>query len=613
MKKKLTLTYFARQGALGALIACFFLCIPMAKAQKISFHLSMDEPHTHYFDVEVKLENLKNTALARDFVDIKMPTWAPGSYLIREFSKNVEGEQAKDAAGKALRFTKIDKNTWRVFTNKAESFSFSYKVYAYEVSVRTSYLDASHGFVSPTGVFVYPAGQLKLPSEVHVKPYKEWNEISTGLPMVNGNKWVRRASDFDVLFDSPIEIGTQQVIEFTAQNIPHRIAMYGQTRFNADMMKADMTKIIDEATKIFGENPCQDYTFIVHNLGSGSGGLEHLNSTVLAVNRDAYQTEPGYRRFMALVAHEYFHLWNVKRLRPSALGPFDYDKENYTSMLWVSEGFTAYYDNLLVRRAGLYGEDAYLRDVAAYYAEHENAPGSQVQSVAEASFDAWIKYYRRNENSNNSGISYYGSGARIASLLDLEILHSTQGSKSLDDVMRYMYAEYYKKLNRGFTDEEFRKAVEMFAGKKLDDFFNRHIYGTEQVNYNQYLAYAGLQLVVSKDSNPSLGCSFSDDNGKIIIRGVRRGTKGYDGGLNVGDEIIAIDGVRVGSPAALNNQVNLREVGQKVSITIARDGLLKEMPIEIGTSGSASYRIVREANPSEAQQVVYKKWVGSRQ
>ncbi len=582
------------------------------QAQQLSYNLAMTKPHTHYFEVETKFEALPANVIKRGYVDFKMPVWAPGSYLVREFAKNVEGETAKDLAGNVLKIEKITKNTWRVFTGKATGAVFSYQVYAFEISVRTSFLDASHGFVSPSGVFVFPDGFANLAATVQIKPFKDWQEISTSLEPVGSNKWIRRSPNYDLLADSPIEIGNHRIFEFKAANIPHRFAMYGTTVYDETRIKRDVTKIVEVSTKIFGEHPCKDYTFIVHNLGSGSGGLEHTNSTVLGVNRNAYSSEGSYLGFLSLVAHEYFHLWNVKRLRPAALGPFDYDNENYTRQLWVAEGFTAYYDNLIVRRAGFTDEAGYLRDLASNINEHENSPGSAVQSIAEASFDAWIKYYRRNENSANNSVSYYGSGARVASVLDLEILHASQAQKSLDDVMRLLYNEYYKKLDRGFTEEEFKKAVETVAGKNLDEFFAKHVYDTEKINYNQYLAYAGLQLNVMPEKTMTLGATLADENGRIMVKGLRKGAAGYEHGLNVNDEIIALNGFRLTSGAAVQSSVAGRRPGEKIALTIVRDGLLQTLDIPLAASGAANYFIVPVSSPSPAQKDVYDKWVGNK-
>jgi predicted metalloprotease with PDZ domain len=569
---------------------------------KLSYLLSMDEPHTHYFDVEMRLSDLDK----REYLDIKMPVWTPGSYLIREFARNVEGFSAND--GK-LRSEKISKNTWRVYTGSIRDVRITYKVYAYELSVRTSFLDASHGYVNGASVFMYPDQLMDLPSVLTIKPYQGWTEISTGLEPTKGNKLQFNVPNYDILVDSPIEMGNQKILSFTAANIPHKVAMYGEANYTADRLLSDMKKIAEEATTVVGEHPCQDYTFIVHNLVGGGGGLEHLNSTTLQTSKTGYQFEPGYTGFLGLVAHEYFHLWNVKRIRPKALGPFDYENENYTHLLWVSEGFTSFYGNYLLRRARLISPEQYLGMLSNEINGVEGSPGNRIQSVAESSWDAWIKYYRPNENSNNATISYYSKGSLLGNLLNLDILQSTQGQKSLDDVMRYLWNEYYKKQKRGFTDEEFQKAVETVIGKKRDDFFRNYVFGTAPIDYNGYFNGVGLQLVdANKGKNdPYLGAATTSAGGKLTVSSVTRGSSSYQYGLNANDEIIALNGLRITDD--INRLIAGKNVGDKIRLLVNRGGELKELEIVLKRNVNPNYRLERLPNATAEQTALYKKWI----
>ena len=342
-----------------------------------------------------------------------------------------------------------------------------------------------------------------LSSTVTIIPYKNWKKISTGLTKISNKGWKFYSPNYDILVDSPFEIGNQKLFYFTAAGIKHTIAMYGYGNYSIDKLIKDMTKIIETETSIVNENPNKEYLFIIHNLNKRSGGLEHLNSCTLDVNRWTYKPESSYLRFLSLVAHEYFHLWNVKRIRPITLGPFNYDKENYTYLLWEMEGVTSYYSTLTMRRAGFLSPKKYLNIIAnRYIPTIENQPGNQIQSAANASFDAWIKAYKPNENSYNTTISYYTKGYILGMLLDLKIIHNTKGKRSYDDVLRYLYHEYYKKKNRGFTDKEYIEAVEKTAGENLEDFFNKYVYGTAKINYNKYFNYAGLELIDQPSPNP---------------------------------------------------------------------------------------------------------------
>ncbi|MCP2045163.1 M61 family metallopeptidase [Pontibacter sp. HSC-36F09] len=580
----------------------FFITVLPALAADLRYTLSMPEPYTHYFEVEVELSGAR-----LNYIDYKMPVWAPGSYLVREFAKNVEGFSATDKSGKALRHEKISKNTWRVYSNKADAVRVHYKVYAFEMSVRTSFLDASHGYVNGTSMFMYPEGYQKQQGTLVVQPYKDWKTVSTGLKST-GN-FTYTFPDYDVLADSPLEIGNHEVLRFEAGGVPHEVAMYGEGNYEPARLLADMKKVVEECISLMGKLPVDRYVFIVHNLHRGGGGLEHLNSTTLQTSRWNYGTEQGYTGFMALVAHEYFHLWNVKRMRPAPLGPFDYDKENYTRLLWVSEGITSYYDDLLTQRAGLMSTQRYLDVVAGSITSVENMPGNQVQTVAESSFDAWIKYYRRNENTNNAEVSYYTKGGVLGQLLNMEIMKNTKGDKSLDDVMRYMYDRYYTKLNRGFTEQEFKEALERFAGRKLDDFFQNYVHGTKTPDYNQYFEAAGLRLVNQNEGvlNLNWGAGTALENGRTIVKTVARSSSTYEGGLNVNDELIAIDGYRVESD--ISPLISGRAIGDQVPVTVVRDGKLLELQIPILADKSVRYKFERMEKPTALQQKIYNKWL----
>jgi len=586
----------------------FFMTLSLSAVSqaKISFNVSFSKPQAHYADVQMSVSDI-NT----DFIDLKMPVWTPGSYLIREFSKNVEALEAFDAKGSRLPSHKISKNTWRIKNGKSTAVSVSYRVYAFEISVRTSFVDASHAFLSPAGIFMYVDGRLNEPAVVNLEPYKSWSKVSTGLDPVNGKTNTFYAADFDILFDSPIEIGNQDIFEFEAAGVKHEVAMYGGGNYDKERLTHDIKKIVEEQTAIFGENPNKRYVFIVHNYNQYGGGLEHLNSTVLGASRYAYSSESGYKGFLGLVSHEYFHLWNIKRLRPEALGPFNYDQENYTTNLWIAEGFTAYYDDLILRRCGIYSPEQYLDKIVYSINTVENKPGNKIQPLSEASFDAWIKYYRPNENSSNSTVSYYDKGSLIGMIMDLEIIHSTGGKKSLDDVLKALYDEFYKKKKRGFTDEEFKTMAERIAGKSLKNIYEKYINGTEPIRYNDYFGHAGLYLVNDKEGNnsPHLGASASSREGKFVITSVYRGGSAWNAGLNVNDEIIAIDNNRISSASDIERILNTKKAGETIGILISRDALLQTIEVQLQPDPTAQYRIEVEESPTQEQLLVRKKWL----
>ncbi|MEH6308873.1 PDZ domain-containing protein [Olivibacter sp. CPCC 100613] len=575
----------------------------------IRFNVSFKEPQAHYAEITMKIGDVKE-----EYIDVKMPVWAPGSYLVREFSKNVEGFGAKDASGSLLDSRKVTKNTWRISTKGVKEVVVNYRIYAFEVSVRTSFIDASHAFLSPTGVFMYVDKQINRPSEVTIIPHKAWSTISTGLMEKEGQPNTYIAENFDILFDAPIEIGNQDVFRFTAAGIPHEVAMVGGGNYDKERLGRDMAKIVESATAVFGENPNQKYVFIVHNYQSGGGGLEHLNSTVLGASRFSYASESGYKSFLGLVAHEYFHLWNIKRLRPEALGPFNYDQENYTTDLWIGEGFTAYYDNLLVRRAGFYTEDNYLQMLAADVTAVENRPGNQLQPLSESSFDAWIKYYRQDENSLNSIVSYYNKGALIAMMMDLKILQATKGQKGLNDVMREAYNEFYKKEGKGYSDAAFKTLAEKVAGTSLTDLYDL-VNNAGTPEYNKYLQCVGLELI---DLNagyetPDIGIKTSTTDGKLIVQNVIRGGGAWNAGINVKDELIAVNGYRIDAAGKeLDRVIQATNIGDILKVLVSRDGIIQELTVKIQASKMGKYTFMPIENSNAEQQKLREKWLAEQ-
>jgi predicted metalloprotease with PDZ domain len=586
------------------------------KAQiKIGYEVSFIEPQAHYAEIEMNI-----SGLTKDYVDVKMPVWTPGSYLVREFAKSVEDFKATSNS-KSLKVEKVRKNAWRVYNAKAGNVKIKYRIYGFEISVRTPFIDESHAFLSPTGIFMYPDGMINNASTVKIIPHKNWSKVSTGLEPVAGKAFTYTAPNFDILYDSPIEVGNQDIFEFTASGVKHEVAMYGGGNYDKERLKVDMAKLVEQGTAIYGDNPNKYYVFIVHNFKRGGGGLEHLNSTVLGATRDAYNTEKGYNGFLELVAHEYNHLWNVKRLRPIALGPFDYDNEVYTTNLWFSEGITSYYENKYMVRAGFKTPEAFVGDLANALATVQNTPGAKVQSAASSSYDAWIIGYRPNENSKNSSISYYSKGEIIGLLMDLEIANATKGAKSLDDVMRTMY-EQGKKLKRGFTDAELKATVEKISGISFTSFWAKYINGVDDLEYAKYFGFAGVDVVADQPSDKGVAGATVQLGDGLFVTGVARNSAAWIGGLNVNDQILAIDGVAIqdvlanvrltGAPFSIDilKSFSDKKIGDIVNVKVSRDGLEKSYDLKLKQNPNIRLKTTINPNANAAQKAVFKKWLG---
>ena len=555
-------------------------------------------------------------AAAAEQTNLVMPVWTPGSYLVREYERHVQDFAARDGKNRPLSWLKVNKNTWRIDARGAREISVTYRVYANELTVRTNELNDRHAFWTNAALLMYVDGNLNAPATLRIVPPPGW-KIATGLPAVAGQQDTFRAENFDILFDSPVEVGPFKTLSFEVRGMPHRIVIEGEGNYHPERMRRDVQKIVEAQVAMMGDIPYRDYTFILNLRSSGSGGLEHLNSTALIWPRFKFSDASDYRDFLGLVSHEFFHLWNVKRIRPDALGPFDYTRENYTKLLWVAEGLTSYYELLFLRRAGLISDREYLNLVAKAIQDLQNTPGRLVMSVEEASFDAWIKFYRPDENSINSQISYYDKGAILGLLLDLHIRQRSKGKRSLDDVMRYLYAEYSKK-GRNYTPEDFQRAAEWAAGSSLDDFFTRAVRGREELDYNAALKGVGLRLETTGASSlippvekAYLGARVEQDNDRLLVKRVYAGTPAYDQGLNTNDQIVALDNMRV-NEEGFNARLAEKRPGDTITLTLFRLDDLRTLTIKLGGRIDAPYYIAQIKNPSAEQTRLYQGWIGKQ-
>jgi predicted metalloprotease with PDZ domain len=457
--------------------------VTLGQAQvTMEFTVSMAEPNNHLYHVEFRCDRIK-----ADSIDFKMPAWTPGYYRILNFAQNVKDFDAKNIEGKTLKWEKAGGNIWRVKSEGADSIILRYDVEADSRSVAESLLNESRGYISPTSVFMHIAGWLDNPVTVIIKPHESFRQISTGLDPVEGRENTFTAPNFDTLYDCPIFIDNQEIIPFEVQGLPHRVAIVDPGQFDRQKLVSILKQMIDSAVSIVGEIPYKHYTFIM--MGRGQGGLEHSNSMAVFTRIPNLDNPNDFKNWLGFIAHEYFHLYNVKAIRPVALGPFDYDKENPTNMLWLSEGGTVYYQYIILNRAGFMGRDEVLERFGRTINSYESSPGNKTMSAAKVSYDAWTMPFF----GGGGTISYYDKGAGLCLLLDLKIRHESKNQKSLDDVMRVLYQKYFKQLKRGFTDKEFTAECEAVAGCPLKEFFE-YVYTTKAIDYQKYLGYAGLDL-----------------------------------------------------------------------------------------------------------------------
>jgi predicted metalloprotease with PDZ domain len=466
----------------------------------LAYTVSMEHPETHSFHVVFHCRGLSGPVL-----DLAMPAWMPGYYQLLNYAKKVEHFRALDGRGREIGWAKTSDNVWRVPYGAGAAVTVEYDVKATSSFVAQPWLDTSRAYLAPAGIFLYVKGYLRHPVTVELRPWSGWHRVATGLEAVaergsrvgkgaaSGKRYVFTAPDFDVLYDSPILVGNlEELPSFTIRGIPHYFTGYRIGDFDKEAFIKALKRVVEAGVDVIGDIPYRHYTFLA--TGPGRGGIEHLNSTTIGFSGDALKTAEGQQRVLSFIAHEYFHHYNVKRIRPIALGPFDYERENRTNMLWVSEGLTVYYEYLMVRRAGLMTGEALLHNFQSDIAAYENKPGHLYQSLAQASYETWSDGpFGRTGDSVNRTISYYEKGPAVGLMLDMAIRHATGNKRTLDHVMRVLYREYYQEKKRGFTDEEFRAVCEKVAGVRLPEIFD-YVYTVKAPDYAKYLAYGGLEI-----------------------------------------------------------------------------------------------------------------------
>jgi predicted metalloprotease with PDZ domain len=568
----------------------------------IYYVVAMPQPETHLFEVTLKITDCPSPT-----VDLKMPVWTPGSYLVREYAKNLQNFAAF-AGNTPLPWQKLSKNHWQIDTVGISEITVHYSIFANELTVRTNHLDTTHGYFNGAALFLRVGGWEGLPFQVTiVPPYSEWY-VTTSLPPVKESANTFWAEDFDTLVDSPFEIGCHQLYEFEVFGKPHELAIWGQGNFQPQRMIGDFLKIIEVEAQIFGGLPYNRYVFLLHLSGQAYGGLEHKNCCSLIYQRFGFRVQDKYDRFLQLVAHEFFHLWNVKRIRPQALEVFDYDQENYTSSLWFCEGTTSYYDLLIPLRAGIYDGRSYLHHLSKEITRYETTPGRKVQPLSESSFDAWIKLYRPDANSGNCQISYYLKGEMISLLLDLLIRVRHNNQRSLDDVMLKMWQQFGQQ-EIGYTPEQLQAVIASVAGMDMTYFFSRYLGTTEDLPFNEYLEPFGLQLVAEVEDNPFLGIKISTEYGREIIKFVEAGSPAQAAGIDPGDELLAINGIRVGV-----NQLGerLRDYQPKnmIQVTVFHQDELRTYPITLAAPQPHKFHLESVEQPTRTQVENLAGWLG---
>jgi predicted metalloprotease with PDZ domain len=582
----------------------------MIQNTRIKYYVSMPEPHTHYY--QVKMEVLDPPTSPTDF---HLAVWTPGSYLIREYSRNIINFRAYNAAtDEELSSFKIAKNIWRVENNNKNSIYLKYKVYANELTVRTSHLDSSHAYFNGTALFFFIPDMNNEPVSLEIDPPQNWH-ISTGLVRDNANKNLFFANDWDELVDCPTEIGTHRSYKFKFQGKEHEVALYGEGNYNLEKLLDEIQKIVATVCEIWKVVPYDFYTFIIHLSDNLYGGLEHRNSNTSIFDRFSFKGKK-YSRFLSLLTHEFFHVFIVKRIKPESFFPYNYEQETYTRHLWVMEGVTSYYDKYLLLRGKIIAPDILFAMMGENIKRLEQTPGRFVQSIEESSFDAWIKLYRSDENTSNTSVSYYLKGGLVVFALDICIRSKSNNQSSFDDVLRHLYTKFALK-SQGYPEnpEDFINIIKLATKIDVRTFFDKYVIGREDPDFDEVFGYLGIQLVREYDRNYEvdgkdigyLGVETESKENQMFIKVVYDNSPAYSYGLNAGDEILAINDYRV-NYKNFNERMALFKPGSKINFLLSKKGQILNNDVVLGNATPSKYTLSFVKNPTDDQKDFYNKW-----
>ena len=583
----------------------------------VSYQITPADPAAHYFDVQVTIDNPDRRGQV-----VSLPAWIPGSYLIRDFSRHIHSLTAKTGRS-ALAIKKLDNHTWQV-APCSRRLTLSYRVYAWDLSVRCAHLDQTHGFFNGTSVFLKVHGREKQPCQVTIEPgssTRHWRVYTSLQPARRGRQTtlphrfgIYQAPDYDALVDHPVEMGTPHVETFTVCGAKHEMVFTGVLP-NVDFKRIarDTAKICETQIRFFEPRsqraPFLDsadrYVFMTYVTGKDYGGLEHRASTALVASRQDLpvigndERSEGYTGFLGLVSHEYFHTWNVKRIKPQAFVPYDLSRPNLTSLLWIFEGFTSYYDDLMLLRAGVVDENDYLRLLAKTITGVHRAPGRFMQSVADSSFDAWNRYYRQDESSINNIVSYYTKGSLVALALDLSIRNATGNRKSLDDVMRLLWDRYgrrfYQSRQRGLQEHEFAGLLKQATGVDLQPFIEAATEQTDDLPLASLLQKQGINLSWQTERRaPGIGATLrATSSGEPGLAQVLEGGAAHAAGLSAGDILLAMDGLRI-ETANWDKLLDRYQPGQQVLIHYFRRDELRSTQLTLQAPANDKCNLIRQ-------------------
>lgn len=585
---------------------------PLAPAI-VEYTVTLDQPQTQMVDVAMLVRGWEARTL-----EVHLPVWRPGRYAVLDMAGGVRDVRATGPGGEPLKIEKTQKATWVIQTPAPGDITVRYRVYANSLADRTRHVDDTHAFLSGSAVFMYLHERREAPLRVRVEAPEGWR-TATGLARVPGESDVFTAPDYDLLVDSPLEIGKHDLIEFEVKGVPHEVAIWGRGDYGREQLKEDFARIVGATSDLFGDLPYERYVFLLHLTPRAGGGTEHLNSTIMQTSPTVFDSPGTYRNFLGLVAHEFFHTWNVKQFRPAGLKPYDYQRENYTELLWIAEGATTYYEHIILARAGLMEPGKCLEALAATIGEERARPGGSVQSVADSSFDAWIKFSRPSPDAANSTVSFYSKGELVNLALDMEIRRLTGNRVSLDTVLVELYRRF-PLAGPGYTTRDVLMTIADLTGENLRPFFDRYVSGTEALPLEKLMQVSGLRLEReerkkregSEELEPEpayTGLRLRDADGLAVVTTVLSDGPAYAAGVNADDQIIALNGRRLRA-GELEARLKKIRPGDPVRLTLFRADELREVEFRAGEKSPARWTLKPVKEPSDLQRAVYESWLG---
>lgn len=598
----------------------------------VHYRLRLLDPAAHLFEVELHLADVP-AGLRSSGVMLSLPAWIPGSYMIREFARHIVAIEAASGQSR-LAITKVDKHTWQ--TDPCDGpLHVRYRVYAWDLSVRTAHFDDSHAFFNGSSVYLRIAELADSPCTVDIEPPDHLPEdallrqarVATTLPRRGARRWGfgrYGAASYDELIDHPVEIGVFDLFSFRACGVPHHVVVSGRHDCDGKRLVADLRPVCEAQIRFFEPRtaapPFAEYLFLTQVVGDGHGGLEHRASTALICARNDLpyrgmaEASEGYRRFLGLASHEYFHSWHVKRIKPAAFVPYDLARENYTRQLWIFEGFTSYYDDLMLVRSAVTRATDYLDSLGKTISQVLRGPGRLHQSVAESSFDAWIKYYRQDEQSPNSIVSYYAKGALVGLAIDLTIRAQTAGRHSLDDVMRRLWVLYGRNFDEqpaGLGENEFAEVVEAATGLRLGREIRRWSETARDIDLVSLLEPFGVLASFSAaDKKPWIGARWATRGADLVLTTVLEGGPAHLAGLSAGDQLVAIAGLKADETALKARLARLR-AGDSVDVHVFRRDELRQYTVKVAPPPATEARLSIVPKLSSARLKLLRGWLGA--